>query len=305
MIRGALASLARNESLGGLISRTPVARDVVKRVVGGETIESALAVAYELADRGYWVSLERTALAEAADDDGPQVGEEYLRLVDAVATAGLAAVCEVTVLPEVLGGRLGPQAVPEPLAALARQAAAAGVPLMLGNGPATDVEASLRWAADLHAGALPVGITLPASRRATEADCRAWGDRRVRIVKGGRSGASATSYAQPIEIDKSFVRCAKELLRGTGDPSFATHDPRLVEIVESRALHDGRAADSYEFTFFMGRQEGAQERLLAHGHRVRVYVPYGPEWFERLVGGLAEQPSTITAALRSLLPGSS
>ena len=53
----------------------------------------------------------------------------------------------------------------------------------------------------------------------------------------------------------------------------------------------------------MGRLEGAQERLAASGHRVRVYVPYGPDWFARLVGGLAEQPSTIAAAVRSLLPG--
>ena len=56
---------------------------------------------------------------------------------------------------------------------------------------------------------------------------------------------------------------------------------------------------------FLGRQEGAQERLLAAGERVRVYVPYGPDWFERLVGGLAEEPGTVTAALRSLLPGAS
>ena len=95
------------------------------------------------------------------------------------------------------------------------------------------------------------------------------------------------------------------LLAGSGDASFATHDARLIEILESLVGRYGRIRHSYEFALFMGRQEGAQERLLEAGERVRVYVPYGPDWFERLVGGLAEQPGTITAALRSLLPGAS
>ena len=77
-----------------------------------------------------------------------------------------------------------------------------------------------------------------------------------------------------------------------------------MEIVESLAERYGRPQQTYEYAFYMGRLEGTQQRLLDRGERVRVYVPYGPDWFERLVGGLAEQPSTVAAALRSLLPGS-
>ena len=299
MIRGALASVARNESLGGLISRTPLARDVVKRVVGGDSIEAALAVAYELADRGYWISLERAAGESAV---AQEVFDEYARLIDGIGVAGLSGVCEVAVLPEALGVL---PADPSPVQSLARQAAEQGVAFMLGIGADTDADASLSVLDGIRAAGLPAGVTLPAARRRTEADCQRLADGRVRLVKGGRGGTPAQAFAQPIEIDKAFVRSAKRLLAGMGDPSFATHDPRLIEIVESLAVRYQRADESFEFTFFMGRQEGAQERLLAAGHRVRVYVPYGPDWFERLVGGLAEQPSSITAALRSLLPGAS
>ena len=150
---------------------------------------------------------------------------------------------------------------------------------------------------------LPGFLTLPAALRESESLCtRTTG--RVRLVKGGRGGRAPLYYSQPIEIDKSFVRCAKALVRGPAEPSFATHDGRLIGIVEALSLKSGRPDSSYEFTMFMGRQESEQERLLAQGRQVRVYVPYGPEWFERLVGGLAEQPSTIAAAVRSLLPGS-
>jgi proline dehydrogenase len=125
----------------------------------------------------------------------------------------------------------------------------------------------------------------------------------VRLVKGG--ARLAGSYSQPIEVDKSYVRCAKQLLRGTGPASFATHDPRLIEIVESLTIRFQRPRQSYEFAMYLGRLEGTQDRLLRDGERVRIYVPFGPAWFERLVGGLAEQRSSIGGAMRSLLPGAS
>ena len=157
----------------------------------------------------------------------------------------------------------------------------------------------------LWAAGLPVGLTLSAALRRTEADCGRLAHRRIRLVKGSYRGDPQAALTQPIEIDKAYVRCSKRLLAGDGNPSFATHDPRLVEIVRSLARRYGRDQHTYEFAMYMGRQEGTQEQLLEEGERVRVYVPYGPDWFERLVGGLAEQPSTIRAAVRSLLPGAS
>lgn len=307
MIRGALSAVARNESLGGLLSRAPIARDVVKRVVGGDTIESALGVAADLADRGFAVSLERAAPAVTTDAGAAEVTEEYRSLVDAVTASGLARVIEVTVFAEALGLLPGadPAVARGRLTDLAQHAAGRGVALMVGTGPPDDALATLAMVDDLQAGGLAVGITLPAALRRTEADCVRLADRRVRLIKGSRKGDPSVSYGQPYEIDKAYVRCAKALLKGSGDASFATHDARLIEILEALVGRYGRSRHSYEFALFMGRQEGAQERLLAAGEQVRVYVPYGPDWFERLVGGLAEEPGTVTAALRSLLPGAS
>ena len=192
MIRGALASLARNESLGGLISRTPIARDVVKRVVGGDT-DRVGARGRARARRPRLLGeprahrarrrRRRTTLAQVSP-------RSTCGLVDAVATAGLAAVCEVSVLPEVLGGRRDPDAVPEPLAALARQAVRRGRAAHAGQRagdrrrgvPAAGRRTSTR-------SALPVGITLPASRRAHRGGLRAAAATGAcGLVKGGRSG---------------------------------------------------------------------------------------------------------------------
>ncbi len=301
MIREALAGLARNESVGEVLARTPVARDAVSRLVAGDAVADAIATAAALADDGYWTALEHTTTPT------PDAGEQDAALValrdavDAIEAADLAASCEVAVLPEALGCAAGD----ERLRALAAHAQAAGVDLRLGIGPSTDVPASLTMAAALWADGLDVGVTVPAALRATEAACERLGDRRVRLVKGSLRGEPGAAFQHPVEIDKAFVRCARRLLSGAGTPSFATHDSRLVEIVEDLAVRSGRPAGTFELTFFMGRQEGLQRRLAAGGHRVRVYVPYGPQWFERLVAGLAEQPSSLGSALLSLLPGSS
>ncbi len=302
MIREAISAVARNESLGGLISRTPVARDVVRRLVAGETVESALAVALDLADRGFWVSLERAAptVRDEAEADG--VLTEYVDLVDRIVAAGLADACEVSVFVEAMGTDARPDDARRRLAALCGHATSRGVAVMVGMGPAPDVDRTIAWVGELTDEGLRVGMTLQACLKRSERDCETYGGGRVRLVKGSHHGEPGLAHDQPIEIDKAFVRCAKKLLAGTGEPSFATHDPRLLEVLESLVQRYGRSKHSYEFAMYMGRLEAAQERLADHGERVRVYVPYGPDWFQRLMGGLAEQPSSIAAAVRSLLP---
>lgn len=302
MIREALSGLAHNESVGGVIARTPIARDALARLVAGEDVGDAVATAARLADDGCWTCLERVTSPEPDPDDATNAAAACQELIDAVATADLAASCEVAVLPETLGLTHDVEGTGDRLRALASRAAAVGVEVRLGFGPTTDVEASLELAEALWSDGFDVAITLPAARRRTETDCERLGGRRVRLVKGTSTGPSGEYHRQPAEIDKAFVRCARRLLAGARLPSFATHDARLVEIVEALAARSGRPEGTYEFTFFMGRQEGLSRRLAESGHRVRIYVPYGPGWFERLVAGLAEQPSGLVAAVRSLLP---
>lgn len=302
MIREAFTALARNPSVAGALARTPIARDVVSRVVGGEDLEEVMPLAGELADRGFHVALERVAPGVESITEAEEAAAGYAALVDAVAAEDLAGASEVVVFTESLGqGVIGARPWPT-LADLAAQARERGVSLQLGVGPLHDLDQTLSWAADLRARGDDVGITLPAILRSAEGLAQPWSEHRVRLVKGAHADGAA-AYRQPIETDKAFVRIAKILLRGSGQPSFATHDPRLIEIIESLARRFDRPRHTYEFAFYLGRQVAEQERLLREGERVRIYVPYGHRWLERLVGGLAEQPGGVAGALRSLLPG--
>jgi proline dehydrogenase len=300
VIRESLAAIARNPSMGGLINRTPVARSVVARVVGGDSLAEAIAVADELANRGMWVALERAARPARGDDEADVLLADYLELARALHESGLDAASEIAVFADWLDPNA---ASSRRLTTLVEAASALGIAVTVGMGPASSVDRALAATCELQQRGLLVGATLQANLLRAEDDCRRLADQRVRLVKGGYRESAAVAHRQPAEIDKAFVRCAKILLKGRGEPSFATHDPRLIEIIEDVAQRYGRAVQTYEFAFYMGRMQAEQTRLCDGGHRVRIYVPYGPDWFARLVGGLAEQPASITSAVRSLLPG--
>lgn len=309
MIREALAGLARQPGVGAVLSRTPVARDVVDRLVGGDSAESATAVAAAKSDEGYWTAMEWSGEPHLAY-------EELSAQVQAMAEGGVASTCELAVVPERLatGDRARDQRV---LDEIRRMTFEAGIDMTLGSSPEVRLDEHLALAERWRAEGAPVRLTIPAADREAEALCRNLGDQPARLVKGTRheSAGGRAVFRQPIEVDKSFIRCAKAMLAspaassgpsassGLSVPSFSTHDTRLLEMVEVAAGRCGREPGEYEFTFFLGRQEGTAQRKLREGHRVRLYIPYGPDWYERLMGGLAEQSSSVGAAVRSLLPG--
>ena len=162
---------------------------------------------------------------------------------------------------------------------------------------------TLALAAQLAGQGLPVGSTVSAALRRSESDVRA-AKGPVRVVKGGHDEGPLERFSQPIEVDKSFIRCAKQALRSSNRVCLATHDPRLVEIGQALALRGRRLPGEIEFAMYLGRATGLQRDLRDSGQAVRVCIPFGPDWFARLVGGLAERPSGLVPALRSLLPGS-
>ena len=102
------------------------------------------------------------------------------------------------------------------------------------------------------------------------------------------------------EIDRSYVRCMKVLMGGRGYPMLATHDPRLIEIGGSLAGLHGREPDSFEYQMLYGIRPNEQRRLAQLGAQVRVYVPYGEEWYGYLMRRLAERPANLGFFLRSL-----
>ena len=293
--------MASNDRVGPLLASTGLGRGLVHRVAGGDSPAEAMASVHDLADSGRFVALERNWLPESGDELDAVVSD-YESMMSLLGAAGLGSIAEIIVPAPLLAVRRGPEALHE-LCALATDHS---VPVTVATREVDLIDACIQAVRRQQAIGRDVGVALQASLRRTERDCReATG--RVRIAKEGTGHAVPTSerFAHSIEVDKSFIRCAKLLLKrgDAASPSFATHDQRIIDIVEVLAGRYLRESDDYEFAMYLGRAEATQQRLVDFGERVRVFVPFGPEWFGRLVGGLAERPSGLASTVRSWLPG--
>jgi proline dehydrogenase len=166
----------------------------------------------------------------------------------------------------------------------------------------TTTDATLAAVVALRADFPDVGAVLQASLRRTEADCRdlATAGSRVRLCKGAYREPASVAFQDSADVDLSYVRCLRLLLRGGGYPMVATHDPRLVAIAAAMAVQAGRVRGEYEYQMLFGVRPEEQRRLAARGEKIRVYLPYGTQWYPYLMRRLAERPANVAFFVRAL-----
>jgi proline dehydrogenase len=181
-------------------------------------------------------------------------------------------------------------------------AAAAGTTVTLDAEDHTTTDSTLEILAELRKDHPGTGAVLQAYLRRTEGDCRelATTGSRVRLCKGAYAEPESVAYQSALDVDKAYVRCLNILMSGDGYPMIATHDPRLIAIAEDRARWFDRSADEFEFQMLYGIRPEEQARLAAAGHTVRVYVPYGDQWYGYLMRRLAERPANVAFFGRAL-----
>ena len=187
--------------------------------------------------------------------------------------------------------------------AIAQRADALGTTVTLDMEDHTTTDLTLETLRTLRADFPRTGGVLQAYLHRTEADCRdlAATGSRIRLCKGAYNEPESVAHVERADVDKSYVRCMKILIQGEGYPMLATHDPRLIEISGALAVRNNRAPDTYEFQMLYGVRPEEQARLAAQGDQVRVYVPYGVEWYGYLVRRLAERPANLGLLARALV----
>lgn len=306
-LRSAILAAARSDRLRTTIAAASPTRAVVDRFVAGETVADALRVARTLTDAGCAVSLDH--LGEDVTDaaEAGHAVDAYREVIGAVAEAGLAGRVEVSVKLSALGQALGAdgeEIAHGHAATICAVAAEAGTTVTVDAEDHTTTDSTLRVVARLRETWPWVGAVLQAQLRRTEADCRdlavAGAGSRVRLCKGAYSEPESVAYQAAGEVRASFARCAGVLLEGAGYPMFATHDPALIGPLAARLRADGRAPGTTEFQMLHGVRPDEQRRLVDEGHTVRVYVPYGTQWYGYLMRRLAERPANVAFFLRAL-----
>jgi proline dehydrogenase len=302
-LRSLILAAAGNDVIRRMVATAPVSRDVVRRFVAGETTAEAIEVTRSLVDQGLTVTLDY--LGEDTTDKGlaEQTVRAYLELLDGLDAEGLAGRAEVSVKLSAVGQLLDERLALENATRICAAAEQCGTTVTLDMEDHTTTDSTLRVLAELRSTWPWVGAVLQAYLRRTEQDCArlATNGSRVRLCKGAYAEPPEVAFASPHEVDRSYVRCANALLAGDGFPMFATHDPRLVQIVDARADALERKPGTFEFQMLYGIRPDEQLRLAGLGHTVRVYVPYGVQWYGYLMRRLAERPANTAFFLRALV----
>ncbi len=306
MLRDALLSAARSPRIERAVTTLPVTRHVVERYVAGDTIEDAVRATKELAADGLKSTLDFLSEDVETTEQAAATVDAYLRLLERLGSAGLTQHAEVSVKLSAIGQALpdvGDKVALENARTVCRAARNAGTTVTLDMEDHTTTDRTLAVLRDLRKDFPETGAVLQAYLHRTESDCRAlaYEGSRVRLCKGAYNEPETVAFQDKIDVDKSYVRCLKVLLGGEGYPMIATHDPRMVAIAASLSSRYGRAQGTYEFQMLYGIRPDEQRRLAKAGEKVRVYVPYGGEWYGYLMRRLAERPQNLTFFLRSLV----
>jgi proline dehydrogenase len=299
MLRTMLLAAGRSPRLRALAEEAAPLRPLVGRFVAGTDLDAALPVIARLVtDRLVTVDRLGENTTDRAGADAAVAG--YRELLLRLAAEGLADRVEVSVKLSALGQGLrdGDAVALDGARAICAAAGEAGTTVTVDMEDHTTTDATLTTVRELRADFPWVGAVVQSQLRRTEADCRdlAGPGSRVRLCKGAYDEPDSVAFASRAEVDRSYVRCMKVLYAGEGLPMIATHDPRLVAI----ARHLGRDRP-HELQMLYGVRPAAQVELAAAGEPMRVYLPYGTEWFAYFMRRLAERPANVAFFLRSLV----
>ncbi|MEN2422113.1 MULTISPECIES: proline dehydrogenase family protein [Streptomyces] len=304
MLGPVLLAAARSDSIRRIVSAAPVTRPVVDRFVAGEELDASMAAVRSLADRGMEVTLDH--LGEDITDPAEALRnrDAYLRLTAALKDLGLGERAEMSVKLSAFGQALpgGHDLALKNVTPVVEAAAEAGTTVTLDMEDHTTVDSTLAILGELRARFPQTGAVVQSYLFRTEEDCHALAGEgsRVRLVKGAYKEPATVAFQDKREVDKAYVRCLKILMAGKGYPMIGSHDPRMVAIGQELARRFGRKPAEYEFQMLYGIREAEQQRLVAEGHRMRVYIPYGTDWYGYFMRRLAERPANLVFFLRSL-----
>ncbi|GAB2679873.1 proline dehydrogenase family protein [Nocardia goodfellowii] len=317
LLRPAMLAAARSARLERTVRRMPSTRRLVDRFVAGDTEEQAIAAATPLLESGRRISIDY--LGEDTTDIGQARAtvKHYLELLSALAHAQAAfsgdqtavtpaGPLEVSLKLSALGQALprdGHRIALDHAAEICAAAQAAAAMVTIDAEDHTTTDSTLSIVRELRGEFPDLGTVLQAYLKRTEADCQELAGSRIRLCKGAYREPADVAYQRRAEVDEAYLRCLRILMAGEGYPMVATHDPRMIDAAQRYARETGRDTGDFEFQMLHGIRDDEQRRLVKAGHRLRVYLPYGDQWYGYFMRRLAERPANLVFFLRALRPG--
>jgi proline dehydrogenase len=302
-LRQVLLWASRRRWIKRAVSAAPMTRGAVRRFVAGEGIEDAVRVARELTDQGMSVSLDHLGEDTRDAPTARAAVDAYRSLAQRLAAEGLAATAEMSVKLSAVGQALDEAMALDNARLICDAARSAGTTVTIDMEDHTTTDSTLRLVALLREDFPTTGAVLQASLRRSEDDCRVLGvpGSRVRLCKGAYQEPPSLAWQRREDIRAAYVRCLRLLIAGGALPMAATHDPKLIEAAGRLVAAMRGPGFAHEYQLLYGVRPDEQHRLVTAGETVRVYVPFGVQWYGYLMRRMAERPANTALFLRALM----
>ena len=302
--KGFFNLLARSRILNTLASRYGMRRPTsfARRFIAGETVSEAIEAARRVEARGLTHTLDLVGERVTTLEEAEAAARAYLKVVEAIVQSGIGRNLSLKLTQ--LGLDVDKASAIDNLRKILERAEPAGffVRVDMENSTYTDVTVEIfetLW----QQGYRQIGIVLQAALYRTEDDLRrinALGAR-VRLVKGAYNEPKSIAYQKKADVDAAYARMVRTLLTEGVYPAIATHDPKMIDLARVYANEHDVAPDRFEFQMLFGVRRDLQARLVKDGYRLRVYIPFGREWFPYFMRRLGERPANVGFVLRGIL----
>jgi proline dehydrogenase len=305
VLRALLIGLSENRPMRAIAERSIVGLRMSRRFVAGTTIEEALAAARGVNQLGMGVSLDNLGENVSNAEEARGSAQVYRQLLQEIEKRKLQA--NVSLKLTHMGLDVGEELARELVSSLVAQAAGSNprnfVRVDMEGSPYT--QRTLDFVHELHrqpGNTGVVGAVIQSYMRSSQQDVEKLmaAGIRIRLCKGAYKEPPEIAFQKKSEVDANYVNLTRMLLKSGIYHGIATHDPRMIEAATTFARQEKIPPESFEFQMLYGIRRDLQQKLVREGWRMRVYIPFGTEWYPYLMRRLAERPANLLFLLKNI-----
>jgi proline dehydrogenase len=301
MLRSALLYLSERETPRKLLSASTLGRRMARRFIAGEELDDAMRAVGRLNRDGFEATLDYLGESVGERAAAEQAAQVYLELLDRLAAEQLRS--HISVKLTQLGLAIGEDLAYGLLQEITERAARHHNFVRIDMEGSAYTEATLKIFRQVAAPADVVGVVIQSYLYRSQKDVEELirQGARIRLVKGAYKEPPDVAFPNKADVDRNFVKLMEMLLSSGAYHAIATHDPRMIAATKAFGRAKGLGADRFEFQMLYGIRRQLQRELLRQGYRVRIYVPYGKQWYPYFMRRLAERPANLLFLMRNLL----
>lgn len=301
MLRSTLLWMSERDEVRDLLFKLPFSRTAATRFVAGDKHEDALNVAAELNHQGFHVTLDLLGECVSKRPEAERATAEYASSLELIARSDARTTISLKLTQ--LGLDIGTEFCRDNLRRIVEQAASLGNFVRIDMEHSDYTERTLQVFCSVFEEHPNVGVVIQSYLKRSEEDVERLIrlGASVRLCKGAYKESSSVAFQDKVEVDGNYVRLMKLLLAGGIPTAIATHDERMIQATLEFARANEIRQDAYELQMLYGVRRRLQRELVADGLPVRIYLPYGSQWYSYFMRRMAERPANLRFVLRAML----